>query len=84
MAAFFSMLPSIPYPPEQHGRWSPVTSTLDWCEEVCKRAVWGICANALLELCCDGVLGGDCQYFDQSTVYVLGLQGYSKLLETWT
>lgn len=33
-AAFFSKLPSIAYPPEQHGRWSPVTSTLDWCEEV--------------------------------------------------
>ncbi|OAK98927.1 alkaline ceramidase-like protein [Phaeosphaeriaceae sp. SRC1lsM3a] len=32
-AAFFSRLPSIPYPPEQDGRWSPVTSTLDWCEE---------------------------------------------------
>jgi dihydroceramidase len=35
MAAFFSRLPSIPYPPEQDGWFSPVTSTLDWCEEVC-------------------------------------------------
>ncbi|KAF2460775.1 alkaline phytoceramidase [Lineolata rhizophorae] len=26
-------LPSIPYPPAQDGRWSPVTSTLNWCEE---------------------------------------------------
>jgi dihydroceramidase len=34
MAAFFSRLPSIPYPPEQDGWFSPVTSTLDWCEEV--------------------------------------------------
>ena len=34
MAAFFSRLPSIPYPPEQDGFFSPVTSTLDWCEEV--------------------------------------------------
>jgi dihydroceramidase len=33
-ATFFSRLPSISYPPEQDGRWSPVTSTLDWCEEV--------------------------------------------------
>ncbi|KAF2747206.1 alkaline ceramidase-like protein [Sporormia fimetaria CBS 119925] len=24
---------SLPYPPEQDGRWSPVTSTIDWCEE---------------------------------------------------
>ncbi|KAF2471995.1 alkaline ceramidase-like protein [Lindgomyces ingoldianus] len=29
----FSWLPSIPYPPSQDGRWSPVTSTLNWCEE---------------------------------------------------
>ncbi|KAL6708444.1 alkaline ceramidase ydc1 [Coniothyrium glycines] len=33
MAALFAQLPSIPYPPEQDGFWSPVTSTLDWCEE---------------------------------------------------
>ncbi|KAF2686523.1 alkaline ceramidase-like protein [Lentithecium fluviatile CBS 122367] len=33
MAALSSRLPSIPYPPAQDGRWSPVTSTLNWCEE---------------------------------------------------
>ncbi|KAJ8116732.1 hypothetical protein OPT61_g1908 [Boeremia exigua] len=33
MAALFSWLPSLPYPPEQDGYWGPVTSTLDWCEE---------------------------------------------------
>lgn len=33
MAALLCRLPSIPYPPEQDGFWSPVTSTLDWCEE---------------------------------------------------
>src|SRR5689334_3760541 len=27
-------LPSIPYPTPQAGYWSPVTSTLNWCEEV--------------------------------------------------
>lgn len=26
-------LPSVDYPPAQEGRWSPVTSTLNWCEE---------------------------------------------------
>ncbi|KAL5374525.1 hypothetical protein DPSP01_011888 [Paraphaeosphaeria sporulosa] len=26
-------LPSLKYPPAQAGRWSPVTSTLNWCEE---------------------------------------------------
>ncbi|KAF2704531.1 alkaline ceramidase-like protein [Pleomassaria siparia CBS 279.74] len=29
----FSWLPSIAYPPAQDGFWSPVTSTLNWCEE---------------------------------------------------
>ncbi|KAF2234622.1 alkaline phytoceramidase [Viridothelium virens] len=28
-----SWLPSIPYPPSKDGFWSPVTSTLNWCEE---------------------------------------------------
>ncbi|KAF2018827.1 alkaline ceramidase-like protein [Aaosphaeria arxii CBS 175.79] len=31
--AVASWIPSIPYPPSQDGRWSPVTSTLNWCEE---------------------------------------------------
>jgi dihydroceramidase len=26
-------LPHIPYPPAKAGFWSPVTSTLNWCEE---------------------------------------------------
>lgn len=28
------LLPSIPYPPSRDGYWHPVTSTLNWCEEV--------------------------------------------------
>lgn len=28
-------LPFIPYPQAKSGYWSPVTSTLNWCEEVC-------------------------------------------------
>lgn len=27
-------LPSFPYPPPRDGYWGPVTSTLNWCEEV--------------------------------------------------
>jgi dihydroceramidase len=27
-------LPSFPYPPAKDGYWEPVTSTLNWCEEV--------------------------------------------------
>ncbi|KAF1837209.1 alkaline ceramidase-like protein [Decorospora gaudefroyi] len=33
MAGLIASLPSIPYPPEQDGWFSPVTATLDWCEE---------------------------------------------------
>jgi dihydroceramidase len=28
-------LPFFPYPPAKDGYWEPVTSTLNWCEEVC-------------------------------------------------
>jgi hypothetical protein len=28
-------LPFIPYPQSKAGYWNPVTSTLNWCEEVC-------------------------------------------------
>lgn len=31
-------LPSIPYAaPDLGGYWDPVTSTINWCEEVCLR-----------------------------------------------
>lgn len=30
----FKWLPSIAYPPSQAGYWNPITSTLNWCEEV--------------------------------------------------
>lgn len=35
MAVKPAWLPSIPYPPaREDGYWAPITSTLDWCEEV--------------------------------------------------
>ncbi|KAF1968376.1 alkaline phytoceramidase [Bimuria novae-zelandiae CBS 107.79] len=33
VANILKRLPSVNYPPAQEGRWSPVTSTLNWCEE---------------------------------------------------
>ncbi|EED24287.1 alkaline dihydroceramidase Ydc1, putative [Talaromyces stipitatus ATCC 10500] len=33
MAEHWPHLPFIPYPPSKAGYWSPVTSTLNWCEE---------------------------------------------------
>lgn len=32
-------LPSIPYPPASGGYWEPVTSTINWCEEVSVRII---------------------------------------------
>jgi hypothetical protein len=62
-AAFFSKLPSIAYPPEQHGRWSPVTSTLDWCEEVSGLEMFvDTTIDFVLELCRYTVLGGNNQH----------------------
>lgn len=28
--------PIFPYPPSRAGYWAPITSTLNWCEEVCR------------------------------------------------
>lgn len=49
-------LPFFPYPPSKEGYWSPVTSTLNWCEEVGLRAfcdeikcamAYGLCVGLL-------------------------------------
>lgn len=39
-------LPFVPYPPSKDGYWSPVTSTLNWCEEVNK----AFCLPSLMPL----------------------------------
>lgn len=33
-------LPYFPYPPVRDGFWSPVTATLNWCEEVSYRTLF--------------------------------------------
>lgn len=45
----WSWLPSVPYPPSRDGYWSPVTSTLNWCEEVRPAAMMGKCPGKLTE-----------------------------------
>lgn len=86
MAALLSLLPSIPYPPEQEGSWSPVTSTIDWCEEVCQ--VEFTCQrsypNILVELRRNKVLCGDHQHAYKSPVHVPGIQRHSELFEART
>ncbi|KAF2120527.1 alkaline ceramidase-like protein [Lophiotrema nucula] len=39
-ANLLSRLPSIPYGQPKEGKWSPVTSTLNWCEEDYVMTVW--------------------------------------------
>lgn len=83
-AAFFAQLPSIPYPPEQDGRWSPVTSTLDWCEEVSNVGKFVLIkAHFEAELCRHTVFSRDCQHIDKPAVHVPGCKGHSKLPRTW-
>jgi len=76
-------LPSFPYPPAQDGYWSPVTSTLNWCEEVCEDHC-AICPNVYLTiqslgLLCYYLLGRDCEYLDQPAVCMVGIQGHREL-----
>lgn len=59
-----SWLPSVPYPVAyEKGFWSPVTSTINWCEEVTD-ALGSKCSTTLLTiplgLLCDNLLCGDC------------------------
>lgn len=80
-------LPFVPYPSSKDGYWSPVTSTLNWCEEVnipfsfpliSWRELTLVCFNAI-GLLCDHLRCRDRQYFDQFVVYVAWCQGNSKL-----
>lgn len=43
-------LPSIPYPPSGSGFWSPVTATINWCEEV-----WYSCGLLTIAIKCDSI-----------------------------
>jgi hypothetical protein len=71
-------LPFIPYPPAKAGFWNPVTSTLNWCEEVCSMvAFWKLDPDSShAGLLCDSLRRRDCQHSDESHVYVAGHQGY--------
>ena len=65
-------LPSFPYPDAPiAGFWSPVTSTINWCEEVRFREEEPDrlyhCSRVDSGLLCDYLLGGDRQYPDEST-----------------
>lgn len=85
-ATFFSQLPSIPYPPAQEGAWSPVTSTIDWCEEVRQVDVKdrGVLLLICTELCSHAVLSRDRQYSHKSSLHVPGSQRHQELFATWT
>lgn len=62
----YSWLPSFPYGPPAEGYWAPVTSTLNWCEEVCissiSKAVKCSCRPGLL---CHSLRRWDSQHSNQ-------------------
>lgn len=79
--------PHFPYPPAKPGYWSPVTSTLNWCEEVClfrcRLSLPGASGRwtdlTLLGLLCYRLLRRDRQHCHQPVVYVVRYQGSSQL-----
>ncbi|KAJ5183643.1 ceramidase [Penicillium capsulatum] len=73
-------LPSIAYPPEQAGFWSPVTSTLNWCEEDYYATIYSAeVVNALTNLLfmwlgIRGILS--CRRNQHDQVFLVALCGY--------
>ncbi len=69
---------SIPYPPPRDGYWHPVTSTLNWCEEVSRCLGYlddgfgcglRLMFDTYIGLLCYHLLRRDRQYPDESLVY---------------
>ncbi|KAF2869824.1 ceramidase [Massariosphaeria phaeospora] len=75
-----SWLPSISYPPAQNGRWSPVTSTLNFCEEdyyatIYAAEIVNTLTNLLfMYLAVKGIR--NCLANDHDTVFLVAFVGY--------
>ncbi len=73
-----SWLPSIPYAaPDVGGYWDPVTSTINWCEEVrCSllRSKSPPLTRASAGLLCDSIRGRDSKYPDELVINLSGLR----------
>lgn len=71
-------LPSIPYAaPDIGGYWDPVTSTINWCEEVrCSLFPSGSppLTGAFAGLLRDSIRGRDSEHTDEFTIYLPGLR----------
>ena len=76
-----SWLPSIPYPePGQPGYWEPITSTLNWCEEVRLNTLDVDLADSVpLGLLRYSVRGGNHQRHHQHHLHVPGGSGDQQL-----
>ncbi|KAE8391381.1 ceramidase [Aspergillus alliaceus] len=73
-------LPFIPYPPSKAGYWSPVTSTLNWCEEDYYATIYSAeIVNALTNLLFMwlGVKGlRSCRRHGHDTIFQVAYYGY--------
>lgn len=70
-------LPSLDYPPSRKGFWGPVTSTINWCEEVRsmnQRLNSAAADEQLLGLLRYNILCGDCEFVDEPGVCISGVQ----------
>lgn len=77
-------LPAVRYPEAGPGYWDPVTSTLNWCEEVCFLTMLSDC----LQLTGLGLLWiilhrRDREHSNEPMLYVPCIPGYSKLSKAW-
>jgi hypothetical protein len=84
------LFPFIPYPPAKDGYWEPVTSTLNWCEEVSEAplvhpsVVFEVDRLRASGLLCDKIFRRDRQYPDESPIYASWCERDIELPAQWT
>ncbi|OCK85955.1 alkaline ceramidase-like protein [Lepidopterella palustris CBS 459.81] len=80
VANLLSWLPSVPYPPSQEGWWSPVTSTLNWCEEDYYATIYSAeIVNTLTNLLFMYLAGkgiNNCLKHGHDTIFLVTFVGY--------
>lgn len=80
-------LPSIKYSSTSQGYWAPVTSTINWCEEVC-RPYLTLKRHASMLIYIVGLLrhsifSRDRQHSDKYSIHISCIQGHRQLRKIW-
>ena len=79
-------LPSVPYQVPGHGYWDPVTSTLEWCEEVSTSPIslsQQVIEMRAIGLLCNPIRRRNSQHYHQCLVPFFRIPRPPKLPQIW-